>query len=153
MAEEPAPELLPKEGAVETLREGVMQRRFIGVRGGYSVPEFLVLLKDRLLISKCDDPERKVFDDVLLRDVIECELKQVVDDSSEPTLLEVIFRTEEHGYNCGRSYMWRSTYKDAVDWEATVDEAVTPPSPPSPLGRSLRVWRYLFSATFCNSHG
>lgn len=38
--------------------------------------------------------------------------------------LEVIFRTREECRNCGRSYIYRSTYQDAVEWEAQVDEAV-----------------------------
>ena len=38
--------------------------------------------------------------------------------------LEVIFRTREDCRNCGRSYIYRSTYQDAVDWEKCVDNAV-----------------------------
>jgi hypothetical protein len=66
----------------------------------------------------------KVFDDILLRDVIdECELK--ADNTDPPDTLQVIFRTEESGNSCGRSYIFRSRTQDAIAWDKDVDEAVS----------------------------
>jgi hypothetical protein len=48
-----------------------------------------VLTKERLLIAKDGDPQRAVFDDILLRDVIECELKE---DEKDPDILEGLSR-------------------------------------------------------------
>ena len=73
---------------------------------------------------------------------VECELKEDEDplgdgDGGEdeghlldPRLrdkrkLEVIFRTREDSRNCGRSYIYRSTFQDAVEWEKCVDDAVS----------------------------
>jgi hypothetical protein len=38
--------------------------------------------------------------------------------------LEVIIRTTEEGSNAGRSYIYRSSYDDAVSWEAEIDRLV-----------------------------
>jgi hypothetical protein len=72
---------------------------------------------------------------------VECELKEDADEDPlgdghedeghllDPRLrdkrkLEVIFRTREDCRTCGRSYIYRSTYQDAVEWEKCVDDAV-----------------------------
>merc|ERR1712216_985340 len=91
-------------------------------------PQLLILTPDKLLISKADDTEGTIFDEILLRDVIECELKDVdvleIDEDEEDALLEVIFRTTEEGFNCGRSYIYRSVEQNSRDWESQVDDAV-----------------------------
>jgi len=123
----PLPEVLPTSSdeddgkEAETMRSGVMNRKFISTSGVTWGNQSLVLTKERLLIANAGDPKNTVFDDILLRDVIECELKE---DEKNPDNLEVIFRTDDHGYNSGRSYIYSSEYQNSVDWEAEVDEAV-----------------------------
>ena len=100
------------------LRVGVMQRMEIDTKGVRVSDQYLFLTQDRLLISNSEDPERLVFDDILLRDVIECELKEDENTAlDEEKMLQVIFRTMDEGYNAGRSYIYRSTYQNSMDWE------------------------------------
>jgi hypothetical protein len=123
----PLPEVLPTSSdqdngkEAETMRSGVMNRKFISTSGVIWEKESLVLNRERLLIANAGDPKNSVFDDILLRDVIECELKE---DEKNSDNLEVIFRTEPHGYNAGRSYIYSSAYQNSVDWEDAVDDAV-----------------------------
>ena len=117
----PLPDVLPDKDDGEVLRQGSMNRKFIDTKGVSWVKHSLVLTKERLLIAKDGDPKREVFDDILLRDVIECELKE---DEKNPDILEVIFRTNENGYNSGRSYIYMSEQQNSEDWEAVVDDAV-----------------------------
>ena len=115
---------LPAKDEPSILRQGVMSRKFIGHRGVSFVLEYVVLMQDRLLISKQTDPDRRVFDDVLLKDVTECDLEEIQNGEDPAELLEVIIRTNEDGYNCGRSYIYQSTRMDAEAWEKEVDKAV-----------------------------
>jgi hypothetical protein len=126
----------------KALRRGVMQRQFMDSSFVGWTDNYLVLSEDKLYIahptadgSRFGSLQRqlsqapgqmfsahgKVFDIVELRDVIECELKA---DEEEPDHIQVIFRTEENGYNSGRSYIYRSTKDDAVAWDEEVDLAV-----------------------------
>jgi hypothetical protein len=115
----PLPTVLPEKNDSEVLHYGTLKRKFIDTKGVKYVQQNLVLTKERLLIARNGDDA--VFDDVLLRDVIECELKE---DEKNPDALEVIFRTSEDGYNSGRSYIFMSQRKNSEDWEAAVDDAV-----------------------------
>ena len=115
----PLPAVLPEKNDSEVLRHGTLNRKFIDTKGVMYVQQDLVLTKERLLIARHGDDA--VFDDILLRDVIECELKE---DEKNPDTLEVIFRTSEDGYNSGRSYIYMSQHKNSEDWEAAVDDAV-----------------------------
>jgi hypothetical protein len=133
----------------ECLRAGVLQRKSIGTRGFEWADRLVVLTEDALLFGKPDDSERTISDYILLHDVVECELKEDEDAmSSIPSASEVnldhrassnslmesckrtnpakleIFRTKEDCHNCGRSYIYRSSFQDAVDWEKDVDLAV-----------------------------
>ena len=78
----PLPEVLPTPSdqdngkEAETMRSGVMNRKFISTSGVIWEKESLVLNKERQLIANAGDPKSTVFDDILLRDVIECELKE-----------------------------------------------------------------------------
>jgi len=98
------------------LREGVMQRGIMDTSLVEWSPEYLLLTDERLFIAHSttaianafslgDQAEAHgpVFDDILLRDVIECELK--IDHNDPSDTMQVIFRTEEKGHNCGRSYV------------------------------------------------
>ena len=96
---------------------------------------FLMLTPTRLLISKVDDPEHKVADFIYMHDIVECEFKEEEEEErqirveadpngGDEKMLEVIIRTFEDGYNCGRSYIYRSAYQDSLDWEAAIDKAV-----------------------------
>ena len=134
----------------ECLRAGVLQRKSIGTRGVEWTDRLVMLTEDALLFGKPGDSERTISDYILLHDVVECELKEDEDPMSSvpstsevnldhratsrslmesfkrtnPAKLEVIFRTKEDCHNCGRSYIYRSNFQDAVDWEKDVDLAV-----------------------------
>ena len=111
------PHVMPSDCQL-ALRVGVMQRMEMDTKGVRYSNQYLFLTQDRLLISNSEDPEKLVFDDILLRDVIECELKEDEDAAlDEEKMLQVIFRTMDAGYNAGRSYIYRSTYQDSMEWE------------------------------------
>jgi hypothetical protein len=141
-----------KQNGEKSLKEGSIHRGIQDTSTIIWSPEQLILTHDRLFIahpalSHSNSFSRKhnnvqtsklrrhasafsieveshgqVFDDILLRDVIECELKE--DKTDPPRTLQLIFRTEEHGYNCGRSYIFRSKREDVIEWDEIVDEAV-----------------------------
>jgi len=62
--------------AEECIRTGVMQKKSIDTRGVLWEDRYLALTRDRLLISKVEDESRRVFDYVLLKDIVECEIKE-----------------------------------------------------------------------------
>jgi len=136
--EEEAPTFLPRER--ESLRCGVMAKKSIETRGIVWTPRLVLLTKDKIYFAKPEDPAREVIDYIQLADLVECDLGEDQDPMScEPEgpesifedprlkdkrMLEVIFRTKEDSRNCGRSYIYRSSYQDAKDWELAVDQAV-----------------------------
>ena len=132
------PTILPRER--ETIRCGVLAKKSIETRGIVWTPRLVLLTKDKIYFAKAEDPARAVIDYIRLSDLVECDLGEDPDPmSSEPEgadsvfedprlkdkrMLEVIFRTKEDSRNCGRSYIYRSSYQDANEWEQAVDEAV-----------------------------
>ena len=90
---------MPPSG--ECLRTGIMSKKSMDTKGVTFEERYLALVEDRLLISKIDDPSRKICDYVLLKDVVECEFKEEDEieaaNRDDPTtvMLEVIIRTTE----------------------------------------------------------
>ena len=58
---------MPEESDECCIRAGKMDRKFMDARGVKWVSQYLLLTPERLLIASGDDPEKLVFDDVLLR--------------------------------------------------------------------------------------
>jgi len=131
-----APKSLPHER--ESIRCGMMAKKSIETRGIGWTPRLVLLTKDKIYFATPED--RKVIDYIQLADLVECDLGEDQDPMScelegpdsvfedprlkDKRMLEVIFRTKEDSRNCGRSYIYRTSYQDAQDWEQAVDQAV-----------------------------
>ena len=123
--EDEGPICMPNER--QCLRIGILSKKSIDTKGVAWLKRLLMLTDDMLLFSRVDDPERRVVDYIHLCDIVECDVKEDedsqllsdvtdIDAMHDPRLkdkrmLEVVFRTKEESRNCGRSYIYRSTYQ------------------------------------------
>jgi hypothetical protein len=110
---------MPKDSDFKRL--GVLFKKAIDTTGIVWHKRIVGLAVDRVMYAKADDPNRTVLDYIKYEDMVECEQKR---DEDDPTLTEIIFRTEDTSRNGGRSYIFRCSTKEAADWEKDVDEVV-----------------------------
>ena len=129
---------MPKES--NCIRFGCLQKKSINTKGIVWDKRLVSLTDEMIMFTRVEDTDRTVIDYINLVDVVECELKDDEDllsdfgnddhrtnsqgGNQDQRMREVIFRTYENSRNCGRSYIYRSNYQDAGEWEAEVDQAV-----------------------------